>query len=106
MRRRLPINEVYILYEAIERIAKFIHHSESIVVNADVLTDLHRLEVWLEGAIIPASNGNKLTIEDARVAFSECREQNFFSVISQYQHLFNPVIIRIQLIFVSYSSRI
>jgi len=40
------------LYKALECIAKFVHYSDSVRVDGEILIHLHRFEVWTKTAII------------------------------------------------------
>ena len=57
-------------YEALQCHAKFVIHSEGIAVDAEILANLHRLEVRPKTSIVPTGDGDELTVEDMQVALA------------------------------------
>ena len=49
----------YILYEAFKRPEQFVGHATGIPDHAEILVDLHRLEVRVVGAVAAAGDGVK-----------------------------------------------
>ena len=59
-----------LLYQAIECHAKFVIDSECKSLQVEVLADPHRFEVRSERAVVPASDGDVLAREHARIALA------------------------------------
>ena len=60
----------YILYEAFKRPEQFVGHAGSILLNAEISTYLHGLEVRSEAAVVPTSDRNVLAVKDMRIALA------------------------------------
>ena len=60
-----------IFYEAFKSPEQFVSHAGGILLNAEISTHLHGLEVRSEAAVVPTSDGDVLASEHARVALRE-----------------------------------
>ena len=64
-----------LLYQATECYANLIVNSEGITLQAEVLADLHRLEVQAVGAVVLTRHGDVLAVEHLRVALHAPRQR-------------------------------
>ena len=62
----------YILYEAFKRPEQFVGHAGSILLNAEISTYLHGLEVRSEAAVVPASDGDVRANKQVWVSLAGC----------------------------------
>jgi len=67
---------IALLYQALQRLANLVAHSEGIAIDGEVGICLHFLEKEVEGAVCPAGERDVLAIEEARISLTGgCRER-------------------------------
>ena len=60
------VNTHLLLYEALQRLAQFVTHSDSVAVDREAVVRLQALEVQVQRAVVAAGDGDELAVEHLR----------------------------------------